>query len=36
MAFHDVIILMKAVFNKDKNYCHNIFLEKVSHKLPKK
>ena len=36
MAFHDAIILMKSVFNKDKNYYRNIFLEKVSHELPKK
>ena len=37
MTFHDFIILIKSGFNKDKiNYCYNKFLEKVSHKLPKK
>ena len=37
MTFHDVIILVKSVFNKDKNnYNYNIFLEKASYKLPKK
>ena len=34
MTFHNLIILIKSVFNKDKNnyYC-NIFLEKASHEL---
>ena len=37
MTFHDVIILIKSVFNEDKNNYHcNILLEKVSHELPKK
>ena len=37
MPFHKVIILIKSVFNKDKNnYYYNIFLEKASHELPKK
>ena len=37
MTFHDVIILTKSVFNKDKNkYCYNIFLERACHELPKK
>ena len=33
-TFHNLIILIKSVFNKDKNnyYC-NIFLEKASHEL---
>ena len=33
--FHNVIILIKLVYNKDKNnyYC-SIFLEKASHQLP--
>ena len=37
MTFHDVIMLITPVFNKDKNtyYC-NIFLEKVSYELHKK
>ena len=36
MASHDVIILIKSVFNKDKhNHYYNIFLEKDSHKVPK-
>ena len=31
LAFHNVIILIKSVFNKDKNkYFYNIFLEKCS------
>ena len=36
MTSHDVVILIKSVFNKNKNnyYC-NIFLEKDSNKLPK-
>ena len=30
LTFHDVIILIKLVFNKDKNnYYYSIFLEKV-------
>ena len=36
MTFHYVVILMKSVWNKDKNYCYNIFLEKASYELPKK
>ena len=37
MVFCNVIILVKSVFNKDKNnYFYNIFLEKVSYELPKK
>ena len=37
MTFHNVIILIKSVFNKDKNnYYYNIFLEKASYELPKK
>ena len=37
MIFHDVIILIKSVFNKDKNsYYNNIFLEESSYELPKK
>ena len=37
MTFHDVIILIKSVFNKDKtNYYHNTFLEKASYEMPKK
>ena len=36
MTFHDVIILTKSVFNKDKNNCYNIiFIEKASFELPK-
>ena len=36
MIFHDVIILIKSVFNKDKNnYYYNIFLEKASYELTK-
>ena len=32
MNFHNVIILIKSVFNKDKNnYYYNIFLEKASY-----
>ena len=35
MTFHDVIILIKSVSNKDKNnYYYNIFLENVSYELP--
>ena len=37
MTFHNVVILIKSVFNKDKNnYYYNIFLEKASYKLTKK
>ena len=37
MTFHDVIKLIKSVFNKDKNRYHYIlFLEKTSYELPKK
>ena len=33
LTFHNVIILIKSVVNKNKNqYYHNIFLEKVSYK----
>ena len=33
--FHDVIILIKSVFIKDKNnYYYNISLQKASHELP--
>ena len=36
MTFHDVIILIKSVFHKDKNnYYYNIFLEKDSYELSK-
>ena len=32
-TFHNAIILIKSVFNKDKNnYYYNIFLEKCSYK----
>ena len=36
MTSHDVVILIKSVFSKNKNiyYC-NMFLEKDSNKLPK-
>ena len=35
LTFH-VIILLKSVFNKDKNnYYYNIFLEKGLYQLPK-
>ena len=36
VTFHNIIILIKSVFNKDKNryYC-NIFLEKASYESPK-
>ena len=31
ITFHDVILLIKSVWNKDKNnYYYNIFLENVS------
>ena len=37
MTFHNIIILIKSVFHKDKNNCYyNIFLEKDSYELPKK
>ena len=37
MTFHDVILLIKSVFKKDKNnYYYNIFLGKASKVLPKK
>ena len=36
MTFYNVIIPIKSIFNKDKNYHYNIFLEKASHELPKK
>ena len=37
LTFHDVIILIKSVFDKDKNnYYYNIFLEKASYELPRK
>ena len=36
-TFRNVIILIKSVFNNDKNnYYYNIFLEKTSSELPKK
>ena len=36
MTFHDVIIHIKSVFNKDKsNYYYNILFEKASYELPK-
>ena len=36
MNFRDIIILIKSVFDKDKNDCYcNIFLEKYSDQLPK-
>ena len=35
ITFHNVIILIKSAFNKDKNdYYYNIFLEKGSNELP--
>ena len=37
MTFHNIIILIKSVFNKDKiKYYYNIFLEKPLYELPKK
>ena len=37
MTFHNVIILIRSVFNKNKNsYYFSIFLEKASYELPKK
>ena len=36
LAFHNVIILIKLVFIKDRNnYCNNVFLEKRLNELPK-
>ena len=36
MAFHNVIIHIMSVWNKDQNhYYYNIFLEKCSYQLPK-
>ena len=36
LTFHNVIILIKSVFKKDKNsYYYNIFLEKRTYQLPK-
>ena len=36
ITFHNFKILIKSVFNKDKNNCYyNIFLEKASYELPK-
>ena len=36
LTFHNAIILIKSVFNKDKNnYNYNIFLKKASYELPK-
>ena len=35
MTFHNVIILIKSVCNKDENnYCYNIFFEKALYELP--
>ena len=37
MTFHDVIMLIKSVFNKDKtNYYYNTFLGKAPYEIPKK
>ena len=37
MTFHKVAILIKSVWNKDRNnYYYNIFLEKMSYEVPKK
>ena len=37
VTFHNAIILIQSVFNKDKNnYYYNIFLEKASNQFPKK
>ena len=37
MIFHDVLILIESVFNKDKNnYYYNIFLEKAFYQVSKK
>ena len=36
LTLHSVIILIKSVFNKDKNnYYYNVSLEKCSYQLPK-
>ena len=36
LTFHNVLIIIKSVFNKDKNNCYyHIFLEKGSYELPK-
>ena len=36
LTLHNVIILIKSVFNKDKNnYYYNVFLKKCSYQLPK-
>ena len=36
LTFHNVIILIKSVFDKDKNnYYHNIFSEKSLYQLSK-
>ena len=36
MTFHNAMILIKSVWNKDQNYYYyNMFLEKASYKLPK-
>ena len=35
LTFHNVIILIKSVFNKDRNNCcYNIFLAKALYELP--
>ena len=36
MTFHEVIILIKSVFHKDKNHDYNVLLESASYELPKK
>ena len=38
MTFHNVIILIESVWNKDKNnyYYYYMFLEKALFELPKK
>ena len=37
ITFHNVVILIKPVINKDKNNCYyNILLEKVTYELPTK
>ena len=36
LSLHNVIIIIKTVFNKDQNpHYYNIFLEKCSYQLPK-
>ena len=37
LTLHNVIILIKPVFNKYQNhhYCYNVFLENCSFQLPK-